>query len=316
MTKQQSASTIVPETAVQLDELKLRESDADLQLEADAVAGRTPTGHNSSGSHAAADPSRTPHRSTAVASGEEEAAAKPGPFVFVPLKMGGSGGRTHLNSEGSARLVEEEVTVDDLKAMTGLFYDKAFQDKTLDKFIRSHDDPHGDRFAYWIHQKLSGSTLWDDERRRRSPKPVKLAGGIRHVVHDRSSAHAAAWHSPKRPHHEVGRHFKLDECRVWMRLHFWALRESGLMYQSPAFADYYVRFIGHFVSVYESAAPAFARESLRWSESPRRIEKYLSNGREMRDVLGLTLKQALAQLPEDERDDNVWPYSNKAPSTS
>jgi hypothetical protein len=304
MTKQQSPSTASPETVVRLEELELRASDPDLQLEAEAAPTTRPSSDDTSG----ADPTK---KSPSAAG---SAGSEPRPFAFVPLKMKGSG-RTHVNSEGSARLVEEEVTVDDLKAMTRLFYDKAFQDKTLDQFIRSHDDPHGDRFAYWIHQKLSGSSLWDDERRRRSGKPVALAGGIRHVVHDRSSAHAAAWYSPKRPTHEVGRHFKLDECRVWMRLHFWALRESGLMDKSPSFADYYVRFIGHFVNVYESSAPAFARESLRWSESPRRVERYLGNGRVMSDVLGLTLKQALAQLPEAERDDDVWPY-NKAPSTN
>ena len=31
--------------------------------------------------------------------------------------------------------------------------------------------------------------------------------------------------------------------------------------------DYYVRFIGHFVSVYERNAPPFARESARWSQT-------------------------------------------------
>ena len=46
-----------------------------------------------------------------------------------------------------------------------------------------------------------------------------LTGGFRHVcVHvDRSSAHFAAWHSPKREPEKFGQHFKLDDCRVWMR---------------------------------------------------------------------------------------------------
>ena len=234
------------------------------------------------------------------------------PYQFVPLSMGG-GGRTHIVSEASRHLMEEEVTLEQLEHMTALFYDKAFLDPTLDQFIRNHSDPHGSRFAKWIHQKLSGSTVWDDERRTRDSTPVTLAQGIRHVVHDRSSAHAGAWYSPKRPADEVGRHFQLDECRVWMRLHFWALRESGLMEHSPSFADYYVRFIGHFVRVYESTAPAFARDSLRWSADPRNIETYLTNGRRMNDVLGLSLDEAEEQIPEHEANDFVWPYYQSAP---
>lgn len=232
------------------------------------------------------------------------------PFTFVPLKMGGKG-RTHTVSEGSKKLIYEGVTLSDLTKMTDLFYEKAFVDPTLDQFIRSHKDPHGDRFAKWIHQKLTGSSVWDEERRSRSFEPVTLAGGYQHVVHDRSSAHAGAWYSPKRPAHEVGRHFKLDECRVWMRLHFWALRESGLMEKSPSFADYYVRFIGHFVSVYESSAPMFARDSLRWSANPANIQKYIADGNVMTDVLGLTLSEAEDQIPTEEANDFEWPYNEK-----
>ena len=52
-------------------------------------------------------------------------------------------------------------------------------------------------------------------------------------------------------------HFKLDDCRVWMRLHFWAAREAGLFEgEKAAFGDYYVRFIAHFVRVYEASVRA------------------------------------------------------------
>jgi len=135
-----------------------------------------------------------------------------------------------------------------------------------------------------------------------------LAGGHRHVVHDRSSAHVAAWYSSKRPANEVGRHFKLDECRVWMRLHFWALRESGLIEKSPSFADYYLRFIAHFVRVYESTAPYFTRESFRWSADPVNIQNYLNNGRIMKDILGLTMGGAIGQIPDSESQDEAFPY--------
>ena len=93
-----------------------------------------------------------------VATENNSTTANPKPFDFVPLRMQG---RTHQVSAGSKRLMEEEgVTMADLEKMTGLFYEKVFADETLDRFIRSHDDPHGTRFARWIHQKLSGSD-WD-----------------------------------------------------------------------------------------------------------------------------------------------------------
>jgi hypothetical protein len=50
----------------------------------------------------------------------------------------------------------------------------------------------------------------------------------------------------------------LNECRVWTKLHFWAMRESGVVEKSPSFADYYLFFlIGRFIKVYEASAPAF-----------------------------------------------------------
>ena len=264
---------------------KLRASDPDLQDEA--------TDRHLDGAPVAADTIKS---------------VKSCPFKFVPLKMGGNGG-THKPSTESRALIEREVSYEDLKKMTDKFYENAFQDATLDKFIRSHDDPHGTRFAKWIHQKLSGSNVWDLDCQNRDLTPRPVAGGRTAVVYDRTSAHAAAWYSPKRPSNEVGRHFTLEECRVWMRLHFWAMRETGLMEKSPSFADYYVRFIGHFVAVYERSATKFARDSLRWSENPKNIERYIKNGRKMKDVLGLTFSQATKQLPEAELDDDDWPHN-------
>ena len=274
--------------------------DADLHAEANMVASSS------------ALPLNAGARNSSVSS---TTSRKTCPFSFVPLKMGGNGG-THKPSLGSQALIDYEVCYDDLLKMTNTFYENAFQDFTLDKFIRSHEDPHGERFAKWIHQKLSGGNLWDLDRQARDKTPVRVSGGQMAVVHDRSSAHAAAWFSPKRPKEDVGRHFTLEECRVWMRLHFWAMRESGIMQQSPSFADYYVRFIGHFVSVYERTAPAFARDSLRWSANPSNVEKYLQNGRKMTDVLGLNFSQHCAQLPDDELNDDEWPYNLTEPEES
>lgn len=263
-------------------------SDADLQEEhAIHATGKCPFAH-------------------AAASTSQE----PLPFEFIPLTMGGRGG-THKVSEGSQRLMQE-VEFQDLKRMTQAFYQLAFQDFTLDAFIRNRSDPHGDRFARWIHQKMADSTLWDDERAARDLTPVTVANGRLVVVRDRSSAHSAAWFSPKRPAKDVGRHFQLDECRVWMRLHFWAMRQAGLVEKSPSFVDYYIRFIGHFVAVYEKRATKFARESFRWSADPKNKEAYLNNGRMMKDVLGIGHTEAKSILPAEELD-YKWPYYQEAP---
>jgi hypothetical protein len=270
-----------------LAEEKLRASDPELQQEL-TVGDSTDTGgkyaQTSTGEHA----------------------NEPLPYQFVPLKMGGRGG-THRTSEGSKALIEQEISFEDLKKMTVAFYKLAFQDETLDKFIRSHSDPHGDRFAKWIHQKMAGSTIWDQDRQQRDMTPVQVAGDRIVIVRDRSSAHSAAWYSPKRPQEEVGRHFNLDECRVWMRLHFYGMRQSGVVEKSPSFADYYVRFIGHFMSVYERRATKFARESFRWSADPSNVDRYIQDGRIMKDVLGVDFAQAKKTLPEEELD-YKWPY--------
>ncbi len=249
----------------------------------------------------------THYTTESLHSSDNTSATEPHDYQYVPLRMGGNGG-THKPSEGSRALIENEVSLTDLEAMTTKFYELAFQDETLDKFIRSHSDPHGSRFAKWIHQKLPGSNIWDMDRRSRDLTPKTVAGGRTAVVHDRSSAHAAAWYSPKRPANEVGRHFKLDECRVWMRLHFWAMRQSGIVEKSPSFTDYYVRFIGHFVSVYERSATKFARESFRWSADPNNTEKYIKDGRKMKDVLDVSFWNAARDLPTEELDDDEWPY--------
>lgn len=98
-----------------------------------------------------------------------------------------------------------------------------------------------------------------------------------------------------------------------MRLHFWAAREAGIL-ETP-FGSYYIRFLGHFVSVYERTAPSFARESAQWSADPSNIRAYFAAGRSMPDIIGLPLSSALEALPEDEREYTgssasrpSWPY--------
>lgn len=224
----------------------------------------------------------------------------------VPLNVVGF---THTANAQTRGLVE---SVDVLK-FTSLFYEKAFADPHIDKFIREHDDHHGQRFAAWITEKFGCGRPWTQERATRPSCPFSAHGYRINSAHDRSSAHLAAWHSPKREAEKWGEHFKLDDCRVWMRLHFWAAREAGVL-ETP-FGDYYVRFIAHFVSVYERSAPPFARDSARWSADPANIKAYLDNGRTMPDIMGLSLRDALRQLPENERSYTgsgaavkLWPY--------
>merc|ERR1712107_763873 len=135
-----------------------------------------------------------------------------------------------------------------------MFYEKAFADPHLDKFIRSHDDPHGERFATWIAEKMGDGTPWTDERRTRPITNLRIGREVVEVSFDRSSAHYAAWHSPKREPHKWGEHFKPDDARVWMRLHFWA---------APSWNT--IRVSSGTSSVYTRASLPFTRESLRWS---------------------------------------------------
>jgi len=216
---------------------------------------------------------------------------------------------SHAATQGSANLLREAGGADTIHAITSSFYRKVFVDPHLQLFFGDIMDPHAERLGNWIVEKMGGhGAPWTAERRRRSAKEVILADGSMHVVHDRSSAHVAAWYSPKRPAANVGEHFKLDDCRMWMRLHFWAARENGLFDDKPQLMDWYVRFIAHFVKVYERSAPQFARDAARWSADERNLDEYVSNGRSMADIKGLSHRQALAKLPESEREDFDWPY--------
>jgi len=224
----------------------------------------------------------------------------------VPLNwQSGQGG--HRPSADTRRLLNEAGGLAGIQRFTDIFYQRAFADEHIDKFIRDHDDPHGERFATWIVEKFGDGQPWTQERANRKVCPFQSHGHTLQTPHDRSSAHFAAWHSPKREAHKFGEHFKLDDCRVWMRLHFWAMREAGIFEASPAFAEYYISFIGHFVSVYERSATVFARESARWSADPRNIAAYLDNGNKMGEIIGVTLREALRSLPREEQE-GQWPY--------
>lgn len=259
-----------------------------------------------------ADPDMVAERLGAVAiTGKKKGSEKPvklSPAITdVPLNVVSG---THYPNEQTLALLQEVGGVKGILKFTTAFYKMAFQDPHLDQFIRAHDDPHGIRFATWIAEKFGDpSKPWSKERRKRKTCPFAAHGHSFTTPHDRSSAHFAAWHSPKRARDVWGDHFNLSDARNWMRLHFWAMRQVGLFESAPNFCNYYTLFIGHFVRVYERTAPPFVRDSVRWSEKKENTERYLKAGRVMRQVLSPnSLGSHLKQLPADEAEDEGWPY--------
>lgn len=224
---------------------------------------------------------------------------------LIPFQVFGT---EHTAGDETRRLVQSIGGLPALRRFTICFYDKCFADSQIDPFISSHTEPHGERFATWIAEKMGDGTPWSDAARSRPPRAMQINGRVVEVAQDRVSSHLAAWHSPKRKAHMQGQRFTLVDSRAWMRLHFWAARETGL-FESKAWMDYYVRFIAHFVGIYTSEAVPFTRESARWSADPANIERYAASGNVMFDIVGQTRLEAFAQLPFDERAyDFAFPY--------
>ena len=281
--------------------MKELEEDPDILLEAQTLA-------NLSDKFIQKQSSPRPERGTASLSSSTTASL---PFRFIPLRMSGN---SFQGDRDTAQLLQEIGGADGVKAITDVFYKKAFADPHLDQFILKHNDPHFERLGNWIAEKMDPSQkIWSAERRTRPMVPHQCAGGQILVI-DRSSAHAAAWHCTKRKPEVQGDHFQLHDARVWMRLMFWSAKEVGAFQRSPTFESWYVRFIAHFVRVYERDAPPFARESYRWSSSPENLTAYLEAGHCMgeevlgRDGRGVSGSMALHQLPREERDDADFPY--------
>lgn len=242
------------------------------------------------------------------------------PYQHFPSKLGGeredvplniSADGVHRPNAAAGWLLAQAGGPQAIKEFTDIFYERSFADAHLRQFIRDQDDPHAERMADWICEKMGAGTPWTSARAKRKVCPFMAHGLEFKTPTDRASAHYAAWHSPKRRPEDLGLRFQLRDCRVWMRLNFWALRESGIWERSPAFTAYYVKFIAHFVSVYASTAPQFARESARWSASPANIERYRANGNIMEaSLFAKPLKLALEELPAEELDEaSPWPYT-------
>lgn len=202
-----------------------------------------------------------------------------GPPLRIPLVVKGG---TFLPSPATKALLGDIGGPPKLHAVCTRFYELAFKDRVLRRFMFDNDgaEAHGLRLSDWIAEKMGEPGMrWT---RTRPP-------------HSRQRSHWRAWNSPHREEHKRGDHFKLDDCRVWMRIMFLSAREQGL-HDHPVFWDWYVRFIGHFVRVYERSAPLFAAESAAWSADSKVVDEYVRDGWKMRDILGLGLHEAAAAL--------------------
>jgi hypothetical protein len=194
------------------------------------------------------------------------------------------------------------------------FYSKFHEDRHLKQFLGGLQQPlevHARRLGLYITEQMGKPDApWSKDLEERERKVIRLAGGRSAVVTDRFSAHHCAWHSVDRAPERVGRRFKLDDCRVWMRLMFWALRDCGHGEDSPFFR-YMLKFVAHFIAIYEQTARQFTLLEARWSHDPRNLEIYERNGRFMGDVVDVPLSVAIAAIPAQERrtiDD--WLYDN------
>jgi hypothetical protein len=216
--------------------------------------------------------------------------------------------------------------------VTTRFYSHFHRDAYLRQFLGGLQVPletHASRLALYITETLTGdTTLWTRDMQTRPPHVIRLAGGQTSVVRSRAGAHYCAWHSVERPPQLVGRRFKLDDCRVWMRLFFLAAREEGVVFVAPptseqqpestpaesesAFGSLLLKFIAHFIAVYEVTARAFTRHEAMWSADPRNVAAYVGAADYfMADVVGVPLAVAAAQVaPRDlVRDSDLYPPS-------
>lgn len=250
---------------------------------------------------------------------------------------------SHKPNDFSRKLLKEIGGVSRLLEMTTCFYTKVFANPHLEPFFASTEvSHHAPRLANWVAEKMGAPEQpWTRERGSRKQKEATLKQQIMYpnhkgaleledfLVHDRSSAHFAGWHCPKRagcPMHQVGDHFKLDDSRVWMRLHFWACREVGLFGPSGGertklqveFENFYTRFIGHFVRIYERSECSWSDEST--PDGKANVERYRALQREtpdymekrlhgMDDVIGLRDPAEARRRAAEIREDG-WPYSD------
>ncbi|KAH9070448.1 hypothetical protein Ae201684P_002806 [Aphanomyces euteiches] len=177
---------------------------------------------------------------------------------------------TFLGSTDTAALLRAIGGGDKIRECCTRFYARAFLDKQLQPFFFEEDGAtrHGQRLADWIIEKMGGEgTPWTDSGRYGMRQP----------------SHYKAWNSKKRDVAVRGDHFNLVDTRTWMRLHFWAARECEL-HNHKAFWAWYIRFLQHFVAIYERRAVPFAFHDANWAANTANIDAYLENDHKMIDL--------------------------------
>lgn len=137
-----------------------------------------------------------------------------------------------------------------MRDMFNLFYEYFFVDRDLMQFITDNTEPHGDRFARWLAEKMTGEPIWSVDR-----------DGMR------GPSHYKSWYCPYRESSRRGARFKVHDCRAWMRLNFLAAKEVGLA-EHEGFMTWYVSFISQFIAIYERGAPPWTLEALSWASDP------------------------------------------------
>merc|ERR1711959_400144 len=93
----------------------------------------------------------------------------------VPLMVQSN---THQPSAATATLLRDVGGPDAIRRMTDLFYEKAIADPNIGVFIRSAEDPHAQRMANWVVEKMGGPPLWSQERATRPQVPVMTSAGL------------------------------------------------------------------------------------------------------------------------------------------
>jgi hypothetical protein len=179
---------------------------------------------------------------------------------------------THYPSQPTLDLLQSIGGRDRLLEVTTLFYPKMFRDKHLQQFVESTSDPHPERLADWIAEKMSGHKYWSSQLHQRPDDQP----------YDRQSAHHKAWYSFRRDQDKTGRRFKLDDAVTWMRLFFWSIRESGL--SDTPFWGWIMKFISHFIRIYENTASHHVLEAAEWSADNDNLIRYEQNDWLMTDV--------------------------------
>ena len=113
------------------------------------------------------------------------------------------------------------------------------------------------------------------------------------------ASHIMAIQSERRSRADVGKAFTLRDARIWMRLHFWAVRECQLD-KHELFYNWYVKFIGTIIQVFNEEAADFVLVDASWSSDLLNTQLYKQLGTELYTQLRNQLYNQLDTQLSDE----------------